>query len=178
MANIKEDVFKQINMHNGDDTVCWEWTGYKWSGTTSRTDFRPYFFVNNTRVLAYRLVYELVHGVKLPRDTYVRHTCDNPMCCNPSHLLIGTQKDNMRDMMERERVGLKIQQVQIIMSHIELGIDSLAISTLVKRVNDIDVSPEVVRSIKTRRLYQHVDWSWGDKLRDKLDAKAERRKKT
>jgi uncharacterized protein (DUF433 family) len=33
----------------------------------------------------------------------VRHTCDNPKCCNPKHLLIGTKKDNTQDMVSRRR---------------------------------------------------------------------------
>lgn len=47
-----------------------------------------------------RLVYFLTFGL-LPQ--VVRHTCDNPACCNPAHLLGGTQADNMRDKYERNR---------------------------------------------------------------------------
>lgn len=35
----------------------------------------------------------------------VRHTCDNPRCINPAHLVGGTQYDNVRDMHDRNRVG-------------------------------------------------------------------------
>lgn len=35
----------------------------------------------------------------------VRHTCDNPRCINPEHLIAGTQKDNVADMLTRNRQG-------------------------------------------------------------------------
>lgn len=35
----------------------------------------------------------------------VRHTCDNPRCVNPEHLIGGTQKDNVQDMLDRGRAG-------------------------------------------------------------------------
>lgn len=35
----------------------------------------------------------------------VRHVCDNPRCIDPSHLVGGTQKDNMKDMLGRGRAG-------------------------------------------------------------------------
>lgn len=35
---------------------------------------------------------------------HVRHTCDNPRCINPLHLVIGTRQDNMSDMAERKRI--------------------------------------------------------------------------
>lgn len=45
------------------------------------------------------------HGLSLAdiHGKVVRHTCDNPRCINPDHLVLGTQSDNMRDMTERKR---------------------------------------------------------------------------
>lgn len=71
-------------------------------------------------VLAYRVVYELVHGVALG-TAVVRHRCDNPICCNPEHLELGTHEDNMRDMRERERHGLPHHTVRAIRKLAEKG---------------------------------------------------------
>ena len=88
-------------MHGGDRSVCWEWCG----GLGGR-DKRPYYNLDGEKVLAYRLVYELVHGRKLHADEVLRHTCDNRICCNPYHGIPGTHQENMDDMKERERHGV------------------------------------------------------------------------
>lgn len=51
---------------------------------------------------AHRLAWELEHGPLLP-EQFVCHTCDNPKCCELSHLYVGTPKDNARDMVARDR---------------------------------------------------------------------------
>ena len=48
----------------------------------------------------HRAVYAMVHGA-IPKGLVVRHTCDNTLCVNPKHLIIGTQLDNIRDRVER-----------------------------------------------------------------------------
>jgi hypothetical protein len=51
---------------------------------------------------AHRLAYVLAHG-PIPPGMIVMHRCGNPACCNPSHLLLGTNADLAR---RRRRGGL------------------------------------------------------------------------
>ena len=50
----------------------------------------------------HRIIYEMNRG-EIPLGMVVRHKCDNPSCCNIDHLEIGTQKDNVNDMIIRGR---------------------------------------------------------------------------
>lgn len=54
---------------------------------------------------AHRVAYCFARGIPIEyiQGSVVRHTCDNPRCINPQHLLVGTQQDNIADMMERGR---------------------------------------------------------------------------
>lgn len=52
----------------------------------------------------HRIIYELVYKVDVT-GKIIRHTCDNPKCINPEHLLIGTTTDNMLDRDKRDRHG-------------------------------------------------------------------------
>lgn len=51
---------------------------------------------------AHRFMYEMLCG-PIPIDKIVLHTCDNPICCNPSHLRIGTHRDNSDDKVKKDR---------------------------------------------------------------------------
>ena len=50
------------------------------------------------------MAYRYVHG-DIPKGMMIRHSCDNPKCCNPIHLEPGTQTDNMQDMFRRGRAA-------------------------------------------------------------------------
>lgn len=59
-----------------------------------------------SRMHASRLAYILVHG-HIPEGALIRHTCDNPLCVRPSHLLPGTPLDNARDRVARNRTRVR-----------------------------------------------------------------------
>ncbi len=56
--------------------------------------------LNGKSITLSRAVFFKFHGY-LPE--VVRHTCDNPRCMNPDHLIAGTQSDNIRDAIARGR---------------------------------------------------------------------------
>ena len=51
---------------------------------------------------AHRVAWEIARG-PIPEGHVVRHRCDNPPCVNPDHLELGTQADNVQDMVDRGR---------------------------------------------------------------------------
>ena len=91
---------------------CWIWMGalknkyghgaFKLGGRSSPVDF------------AHRVSWKLYLG-DIPEGSYVLHHCDNPLCVNPDHLFLGSHKENMADMVAKDRQakGSKCLQAKI-----------------------------------------------------------------
>lgn len=76
---------------------CWLWKGTCMPfgyGLTKGLDGRT--------TVAHRISWEITKGA-IPQGMFVLHICDIPQCVSPNHLYIGTQKDNIRDAIERGR---------------------------------------------------------------------------
>jgi hypothetical protein len=61
-----------------------------------------YEYESNARGQVKRL-WKLYYGKPFSKNKLACHTCDNPRCINIFHIFIGTQKDNMRDMVNKGR---------------------------------------------------------------------------
>lgn len=86
----------------GDPNKCWIWQGAKGKGLNRYGHFK---YPGGQR--AHRFALELKLGRALLPSEKSLHQCDNPPCCNPDHLFLGTQKDNILDMLQKKRGGWK-----------------------------------------------------------------------
>lgn len=86
------------------------------------------------------------------QDQQVRHTCDNPRCVNPEHLVLGTHTDNMQDKVTRSRTGSKLQDCDVIAMRSAYGAEC-TLSMLAVRYG---ISEASVSWIINRKTWSHV----------------------
>lgn len=100
-----ERFWKYVNKKEEDE--CW-----KWEGSVDPFGY-GHFYINEKDDYAHRASYFLTYG-EIPDRMYVLHMCDNPICVNPKHLFLGTQKDNMQDMLYKGRSGKAVLTYDIV----------------------------------------------------------------
>lgn len=92
----RDDYFwNKVDKRGADE--CWPWKG----GVDLDGYGQSCYKYRNQR--AHRLAWEVVNGRPVPSGLNVCHSCDNPPCCNPGHLWLGTQADNMQDAVQKRR---------------------------------------------------------------------------
>jgi len=75
---------------------CWEWKKSKHKQGYGNFPYK------RKCLLAHRVAWMLFNG-ELNEDILVLHKCDNPPCCNPEHLFLGTDYDNVKDSIFKGR---------------------------------------------------------------------------
>jgi len=131
---------------------CWLWAAGSSAGY-------GVFHVKRKVMRAHRVAYILANG-SIPKGLLVCHSCDNPLCVNPDHLWVGTQKDNMKDAREKGRTRkgenhgasrLNDNIIQIIRNDYSAG--RMNQPELAKRFN---VSQKNISKVVRRETWRHV----------------------
>jgi len=128
---------------------CWEWTACKY------LDGYGKFRLNNQMASAHRVAYTLAKG-EIPDGLFVRHTCDNPACCNPDHLILGTHADNMTDRQERNRQTKGEQHGRSKLTAkqaMEIYNSPLTQNEIAKLYN---IGETIVSYIKSKKRWKHI----------------------
>ena len=106
---IRDKIALRFNNSVQKTDGCWEWVKSKTSSGYGRIR------VGEKTKLAHRISHEL-HTENVPDALCVLHSCDNPSCVNPSHLRLGTYRDNAREMSLKGR-GLNSRKTHCPQGH-------------------------------------------------------------
>lgn len=88
------------HVYNRDqEGECWPWTG---TTVTVRNLSRGILRWDSIQQQAHRVAWQITHG-PIPAGSVIYHTCDNPICVNVKHLRCGTQANNIKDMVAKDR---------------------------------------------------------------------------
>lgn len=145
----------------------------EWSGTKSVFGYGKVGGPKGS-AKAHRLSYEIAFG-EIPAGHFICHRCDNPSCINPGHLFVGTNDENMADMVQKgrqprgERHGsAKLSADDVHQIRSIMGVKQSVIAA------QFGVSQMQVSYIKTGQTWAHLPWSDADKSPNLLTAQAAR----
>ncbi len=136
---------------SADPDGCWLWTGalcYGYGMIYSNA-------VHNV-IRVHRWIWEREHG-PIPNGLLVCHHCDVRRCCNPQHLFLGTNTDNLRDMAAKGRstYGTKNKGAKLTADQV-LEIRALTSYTYQKLADVFGVSRVTIKRIKRRRTWTRI----------------------
>lgn len=117
---LSERFWEKVKKRRSD--ACWPWIGGCFADGYGAIN------VDGKPKRAPRVSYELAHG-PIPRGLHIRHSCDNPKCVNPNHLLTGTPAENAADKVLRGRQSRNIKVTDRQVQEIRESTESYAVLT-------------------------------------------------
>ena len=147
----KPKIFKRfwdkVDIKSRDE--CWTWLAAK-----NQNGYGRFAYKGKARI-ATRVLWEIEHGV-WPGHMCVLHHCDNPPCCNPRHLYLGTQKDNALDMYKRNR---KVRKIGI--EHPLSKLNDEKVIKILKDKNTCNYRLSLKYGVNSGTIYYiKMGWSW------------------
>lgn len=135
----------------GKPDECWPWTGRTAPfgyGRISRKNW-----VKPQAIESHRATFLLTHGYLPP---VVMHTCDNPPCCNPAHLVAGSHRANALDRYAKGRTAKGEGNGNSVLTEAEvLAIRSSPLS-IRKAAKVFGVSSRTIMLIRQRKAWKHL----------------------
>ena len=115
--------------------------------------------IGGTIYLHHRVVFAEYHGLSIAAlaGIVIRHTCDNPACVNPLHLVPGTHQDNVADRVARGRTAHGENHVRAKLTEEDVR----AIRAAVREDGKVlaaryGVNEQCISKIRNRRTWRHV----------------------
>lgn len=134
----------------GPQGNCWEWTGHR-----DRTGHAKMKDDHQKSAGVHRVAYEAAFG-PIPEGVFVCHRCDNGACVRPSHLFLGDQDANMKDMSVKGRAARGEKNFRAKLSEADIRAIRRDHRTNVAIGSQYGVSPPTISKIKWGRLWAHV----------------------
>ena len=106
MTSFKEPKRFWSKVDVGEADECWEWLACKRRGY-------DVFRIHYKLWKAHRVAWILTYG-PIPKGLCVLHKCDNPGCCNPYHLFLGSQKENIQDASRKGRLRKALTKEEVL----------------------------------------------------------------
>lgn len=138
----------KLNLVSG----CWEWQNILCPNGYGQ------MLILKKRKMPHRVAYEEFVG-PIPNGLFVCHRCDNPACCNPEHLFLGTQQDNMDDKVSKGRQSRGSKHCRAILTELDIPkiLDMLNSGMFSANVGELfGVSGAIIRDIRLGRAWRHV----------------------
>lgn len=149
---LRTQFFENIQVARPDD--C-----HVWTGRCSSDGYGLMWCRKEGLMVASRLVWEYTHG-PIPDGKLVCHQCDNPPCCNVKHLFLGTNKDNITDMVRKGRgakgeTSGKSKLTELTVIEIR-KLYSTGNYTLVELGKKFNVSHQNISSVVKKETWNHI----------------------
>jgi hypothetical protein len=107
------------------------------------------------RVLTHRYMYIEKYG-EIDSSIVLRHTCDNPRCCNPEHLIAGTHADNVSDRVERDRSAKGESNGRAKLTEDDVKYIRNTDETTYYLAQKFNVDRKAIRNIRQYKTWKHV----------------------
>jgi len=134
------------------DFPCLEWTG-----STTANGGHGMIHAGSRIVIVHRLMWALCNRQEIPDGLLVLHGCDNPRCCEPTHLRLGTHGDNVADRVQRGRSarGIRNGRSKLTPDNVR-DIRRRHREPVGKLAREFGVDPRAIRAILRREIWKTV----------------------